>query len=588
MHLLQFLDKNLEALKRTGSPIPAWLAAQDCDPNTLQNQLTVSRFGFVDFKINKDSSLFPGLPPDAFYRDWKPDENAHKGTTVIVGCGLGYGVNTILTGFPQSHRVAVLEPRADMLIAMLGLTDYTPFIESGRLTLLPPDGQALFNYLAASDLQFLFGNVRFRADVASRQIGPEYAQWAVTVKATMENVGMELRTLRSMQDTMVGNEIDNYRPAFRNGSITPMKDSANGLTGIIVGAGPSLAEVGPQLAQAGGNALMATALQTLPALHAVGLKPHMCMAIDYSPGIVSVFDRLDPEWAADIPFFYSTKVRHEVVERYPGPAIPMWTMGGLATFLMQGREHILDVGGNVSVGLLRFFEWCGISRIVLAGQDFAWSGDQSHVSGHHASFKRTFDPDRHVKMQDMHGNEIISAMPYVTAKRDMENDVLRTDTPVFNIYGGGLEIKGAEVVDMDSLQERKLLECDQTAYDRFETALNRAGHPCSIPVFEARADQWANSVRSFKKRLAKLFKKAPTKQEEIRRSLEQLLMFLKQDPLYMPYLYNECMNIANYARLEPRLERRHHAKIKADLDRVLTKVRHMDDALGSEGDTRAA
>ncbi|MCK9240821.1 6-hydroxymethylpterin diphosphokinase MptE-like protein [Desulfocurvus sp.] len=592
MELLQFLRPNLEAMTRRGQSAAAWLGGRNLDLNALENQLRVNAFGLRDLALpSGGGTLFGAVPPQVFYKPWAlaPNPRAARGATVLVGCNLGYGLNHVLTTHPALHAVLMVEPRPEMLALCLGMTDYRPFIDQGRLEFVAPDAESVWRALGRQDLRFIHGAVHLRPDTPSRQLGPEYARTVALVQKTLENVSVELNTLRKMQDVMVGNEIGNFRAAFARGSIAPLRDSAPGLAGLVVGAGPSLAELGPRLAPLAGEALTVTALQTLPAARALGITPDLCMAIDYSPGIVQVFERLDHDWAASIPFIYSTKVQPEVVRRYPGPAIPMWTLGGLATFLMHDREPVLDAGGNVSVALLRLLAWCGASRVTLAGQDFAWSGERSHVAGHHAQLPvRAFDPQRHIRLRNMEGGEIISTLSYISAQRDMEADIARLGIPVYNVYGGGVPLEGAEVVGPDEVAARGLLRSQPGALERFQAALRRAGRPRPVPVFEPRARQWGASLRAVQKRLGRLYGKAGARQDDIRQTLEQVLLFLKQDPLYTPYLYNEIMDLAGLARLSAAHAQGEFPQVRRILERALAKVREVDRALGADAPVRAA
>lgn len=593
MDVFQFLEPNLEAMERRGHSAAAWLRGRNLDLKTLEKQLLVNAFGLMDLRLQGGASLFGAIPPQVHYKGWTLSENqgtrAAKGATVIVGSNLGYGLNHVLTTHPPTHAVTMIEPHPEMLALCLGMSDYTGFIDQGRLTFVAPDGQNIWEHLGRQDLRFIHGVIHLREDTPSRQLGPDYARACALTTRTMENVSIELATLRRMQDVMVGNEIANFRSAFRRGTIRPMQGMASGVTGLIVGAGPSLAHLGPEIAAQNHSAFTVTALQTLPAVMNVGIRPDLCMAIDYSPGIVKVFEHLDPEWAAEIPFIYSTKVLPEVVKRYPGPTIPMWTLGGLATFLMRDREPVLDAGGNVSVALMRLLVWCGASRIALLGQDFAWSGDKSHVAGHHANAPtRDFDPTKHIRLPNMHGEQIISTMSYISAQRDMEADAQRLDIPVFNIYGGGLEIQGTEVVTPAQAAERGLLHSEAGAVERFEQSIGTALTPQPVPVFQPRAAQWTSSLRSVQKRLTKLYKKARLHQKEITQTLEQVLTFLKQDPLYTPYLYNEVIDLAGLARLGGSHEPGEMAEVKRILARTLNKVREIDGTLGIGAGKQAA
>jgi hypothetical protein len=274
-------------------------------------------------------------------------------------------------------------------------------------------------------------------------------------------------------------------------------------------------------------------LQTLPAAQALGITPDLCMAIDYSPGIVQVFDRLDRDWAATIPFIYSTKVLPEVVERYPGPAIPMWTLGGLATFLMHDREPVLDAGGNVSVALLRLLAWCGAARVTLVGQDFAWSGERSHVAGHHAQRPvRAFDPARHVRLQNLHGEEIISTLSYISAQRDMEADIARLEMPVHNVTAAPAPA-GAAVVGPAREPRRG---CCARSPGRWTASgrLYRAGRPRPEPVFKPRAGSGSRPSARCKSAWGGL-RQAGTRQNESARPWA-IAHVPQADPLYTPSL----------------------------------------------------
>ncbi len=593
MDFLQFLEPNLQAMKRRGQSAAPWLRGRNLDPKALEKQLLVNAFGLMDLRLVGGASLFGAVPPQVHYKGWtvptRQADKAAKGATVLVGCNLGYGLNHILTTHVPTHAVAVVEPRPEMLALCLGMTDYTGFIDQGRLAFAAPEPAQVFAQLSRLDLRFIHGAVFLRDDLPSRQLGPEYARASAMVARVMDNVSIELATMRRMQDVMVGNEIENFRESFGRGSIRSLEGAARGVTGLIVGAGPSLAEAGPAVAEAARGALTVTALQSLPACRAVGIRPDLCMAIDYSPGILEVFKRLDADWAREIPFIYSTKVMPEVVRRYPGPAIPLWTLGGLATFLMHDREPVLDAGGNVSVALMRLLAWCGASRLALVGQDFAWSGEKSHVAGHHAQkARRVFDPARHVRLTNMRGEEVVSTMSYITAQRDMEDDVRRLGLPTVNIYGGGLEIRGTEAVSPEQAAARGLLDSEPGAAGRFLAALTDCARPQPVPVFEPRAAQWGASLRAVQKRLGKLYKKAAARRREIHETLGQLMAFLKQDPLYVPYLYNEIMDLGGLALLTRRHEPGELAEVRRILARVLDKVRAMDRALGPDAARHAA
>jgi hypothetical protein len=577
MNICPFLLDNLNALQTHGHAIYDWLCAQSTTAEELNSRVFVNRWGRMDWRTDDGDGLMENIPPHGLYTSWVDLKNPEVEATFIVGSNLGYGINHVLTNTPNTHKVIVLEPNPNLLAACLGQSDYRPFLDIKKLHFCVPSTEYLDAVIRNLDLHFVHGAIHVRGDTPSTQLGPEYARWTKRIRDMMENFSVELTTLRYRQDTMVKNELSNFERTLQDGSLQRMEGRGRGLSAVILGAGPSLAEHAPLLRDKPGDALYATSMQTLPALQPFDLKPDFCLAIDYSPGMLGLYDRLDLDWVQDIPLIYSTKLDPRVLERYPGPTVPLWTLGGMATFVMQGRELVLDAGGNVSLTLLRFLRWCNVSRITLVGQDFAWKGSCSHSQGHHAAaVKRAFRPGMHTRLKNLEGEEIISSIQYLTAKREMEADIKAANFETINIYGGYAPIEGAENMDYDQARVHGAFDSEPGARRTFLEALAQARQPRPRPVFEPRFQTWRTSLRHVEKKLEKLFRKHSKNQEEIHEIFERLLVFIKQDQLYMPYLYNEVMDVAGLARAKHSYEPRDFPAFKKLSRRILRKVQEID------------
>jgi hypothetical protein len=586
MNLHQYLTANLETLAARKEPVASWLAHAVKDIEGALSRIFINSMGILDWRMDDGSGLIERCPPlPVLYDDWRTVKQPERDATVIVGVNLGYGLNHVLTGTPDSHKVIVIEPRADMLLACLGQTDYRPYLEAGKLRFVVPDHDQVENAVQRLDLNLVYGSIHLRNDLVCQQIGPEYAQLSQLTRGKLENFSVELATLRLKQEVMVGNELKNYADAMNNGSLQPLKDMAQGATAVILGAGPSLEDTGPKLAERPGHAIYASALQTLPALERVGLKPDICLAIDFRPEMMQLYDNIqDMSWLKDLPLIYSTKLDPEVVKNYPGPKIPLWTMGGIGTYVFHEHELVLDAGGNVGVTLARFLSWCGVSRIVLAGQDFSWPADRTHAPGHHAHQNTiSFDPQRDVQLTNLWGKTIYSNVGYLSAMRDLEKDLRKAQVPVYNIYGGGVEIEGSRVVDVEECHQRGLLASQPGAKERFLAAIRRANQPRMRPVYQARYNNWNSSLRNATRHLEKFLKKPGKHQSDIKNLLNRVLHFLKQDPLYLPYLYNEVMDMAAMVHCRSKYVPMDMKEYRDILKRSLGKVKEIDQTLGPDG-----
>jgi hypothetical protein len=91
-----------------------------------------------------------------------------------------------------------------------------------------------------------------------------------------------------------------------------------------------------------------------------------------------------------------------------------------------------------------------LNRIFFAGQDFGWTDDKSHASGHHAADANIHHETFNIKF----GEEEISGKTttqLVAAWQSLRGYISRNKMPAFNLYGGGLPILEAETVDHESM-----------------------------------------------------------------------------------------------------------------------------------------
>lgn len=576
MNPYPFLKDNIEYLQRTGNPIFQWLSTRPFNEDKLKTRLFVNHGGLLDWKMDNDQGLLASLPPQGLYGNWIHPDRAETSATFVVGCNLGYGVNHVLANTPDTHKVMLLEPRSEMLLACLGQTDYRPFFECKKFHLLVPDERFLSEVIRNLDLQFIYGQIHLKRDIPSSQLGPEYARWSTWMKNKLENFSLELSTLRHRQDVMVKNEIDNFAKAMRDGSLKPVEGKAAGVGAVILGAGPSLETMAPLLKEKMGHVLYTCALQTIPSLQTLGIKPHLCAAIDYDKSMLKVFERLDPDFVQDVPLIYSTKIDPMILKRYPGPTLPMWTVGGVGTYVLKERDLVLDAGGNVSVTLSRFLRYCGVSHLLLAGQDYAWINGKSHSGGHHNLTTSQKRHSWHQTTRNMDGEEILTTVQYMTAKRELEADLKQSEFPVFNLYGGGVPIEGAKVVDVNTAYSKGILASAPGAVEGFLRDLAACRRNVPPLRMEPRSPMWTTSMHNLEKHLGKLFRNIKANQRDVHAALNRMEQFVKQDPLYSPYLFNEIIDLAGLTRAKFAYEAKDLGEFKRIAKNVLKKVREID------------
>jgi hypothetical protein len=241
------------------------------------------------------------------------------------------------------------------------------------------------------------------------------------------------------------------------------------------------------------------------------------------------------------------------------------------------------------VTLVRLLRWMGAGSILLVGQDFAWKGEQTHADGHHAAAGRVvFDPQRHQVLKNLWGEEIHSSIQYLTSKRDLENDLKKSPYRIYNLYGGGAIIDGVPALTLGEAQSEGCLASAPGSKERFLTGLAQARTASQGICFEPRSHIWTSSLRSVERRLHKLFKHNGANQADIHNLLEQALFFVRQDPLYLPYLFNETLDLAGLAKTRHSYEPRDLTEFKRIGKSILAKVREVDRCVAGLGSHRAA
>ncbi|MFP4169361.1 MAG: motility associated factor glycosyltransferase family protein [Desulfonatronovibrionaceae bacterium] len=584
------LKDNLLALEKTAPEFAAWFREHKDSWSGWKDQVFFNARGWLDISLSGKKTLLETIPPQAYYSDWKPELSGVKGASIISGCNLGYGINALLGRTAPGHKIAVTDPSPQMLALCLGVTDYRQLLLQGRLVFFPPYKQAQEDILLGMNLQFYHGGVYFWADTPSMQIGPEYERLNLQCRDVLQKYKVQTGTLRRRQDAIVANELDNYGRAFEDGSLGDVQGFMKDKSALVLGAGPSLEKFGPDLAESASNkAVLAAGLQTLPALARLGIKPHVCMAIDFTSALLNPLERLDKKWLRDIPFVYSTKVHPEVVRRYPGPRAAMWTRGGLGTLVFKNRGILLDTGGSVNVALVRLFLEMGVKRIVFAGMDFGWKGESSHAPGHHAAELRRGKGVKGVEARKNADQEIVYSTPsYLTSLWELEKTVaLHPDVDFGNLFGGYMDIQGVPRLEVQDLI--KSLGSDDSGQDSHPGGLCLwAFKDSSRPVFEKRGGQWSSSLRRAEKRLERLFSRPEKNREDIRRTLAEIRMFVSQDPLYLTYLQPEIMDISALEKFNVQYFPADLVRLKQIVQHILKKVRHVDRTAGNSGLSGAA
>lgn len=577
---MHFLDRNLELLQKTNPWLMGWFSSQKIDYRDLQQRFFINKQKILDFQVN-GHSLLEGLPLEQLYKEWGTVERPQTSATIIIGANIGCGLGYVLTRTPPQHKVIVIEPRPEMLCACLMATDYTPFIEQKKLFFSPPDFKLVRNMLCKMDIQFFFGRIYLRTDVPSLQIGPEYAKWQAWLQDLLLAYEMEMSTLHNMQDTMIGNELENYQEIITNGDISKLKGQASNLQALLFGAGPSLDRIGPRLPRSLPNTLYCAAFQALPALYRLEIRPHLCLALDYTDTLSQVYKNLDPAWCAQTVLIYSSKVHPEVIRNYPGPKLSFWVKGGLSTCVARFLPNCLDMGSNVLVALVTILEFFGLRQMTLLGVDLGYPEQTTHSSGHHQQHRLDPDNPNLLSVTNALGSQVLTSKQYLLAKTELEKKIAHSNLQLLQFHGGGLTLKGAKIITDPTQLIAKLRKTEKTGsnLETFLTLLTASSQVPGLALPPSTGKKLLKEIKTAQQSLGKYFRKHHEEQGAINQQLRMLRARIQNYSLYRPYLFNELLMLSKFIQVKNKYLPKDWPALKNTLLRIQQKIKRIDQTI---------
>ncbi len=541
---LHHYQKNMRVLASRCSAAYKWLISH---PEAEQEALDYVLFdpdGRHDWRLPSGLGVMASMPPGDIYSDWLDKPPTGADMTIVVGSNLGYGMLRFLDAAPPDHKLTVLEPDPAMMAGCLGLSDLRERLQSGRLFFLPPNELYIERFVRRLDVYFTHGRIALRIDPASRKLGPAYELWRGRLQQKLDSFRVDMQTLRLQQDCMVENELANLAKAHDDGSLAALHKAAEGLPAVAFGAGPSLAATAEAFRNEEGKRLLCCGLQTLPALQQLGITPHFCLAIDFRHHMLLCLDKLDHEQARNVPLIYSTKVQPELVRRYPGLTLPLWTMGGLASLIPTASEPVLDVGSNVGLALLRFLEWAGIHKVLLVGQDFGFAdepGSVTHVEGHYASGPAQQGDAYSMQVKLPEGRCVRTSPQLLAARNDLDSWLRRSSMSAFTVYGGGLPIDEARAIASEEARDWSAGNAAKKLSFFVEKLSALPDTPSETWLQNVSPDLVEFSGHTLRTVEQELQQMNLQRYQDI---LNALRKRIEADPVSRPYLYNECIELA--------------------------------------------
>ncbi|MCU0822830.1 MAG: DUF115 domain-containing protein, partial [Spirochaetes bacterium] len=293
----------------------------------------------------------------------------------------------------------------------------------------------------------------------------------------------DLLTRFEFEEKWFENIFKNVHHVFTSAHVSGLFGKFKNYPGIIVSAGPSLRENVKYLDRLRDRALIVCVDTALKVLVRYNITPHIVMTLDSQKHSIRHFLGVSdsrPALLADIVSY------PRIIEKYGGKKLvsttskfytdsegrfrrettPLWD------WLEESAGSIGDIqsGGSVATSVFDLLLNLGCSRIILLGQDLAYTGREIHCTGTNHNEYWLPNVSRFVNLETINQNVIrkrkikyveayggngvvISDFVFDLYKSWFEDSSQKVGIPVINATGGGARIKNTREIPIEKLTE---------------------------------------------------------------------------------------------------------------------------------------
>ncbi|MEM7682621.1 MAG: 6-hydroxymethylpterin diphosphokinase MptE-like protein [Planctomycetota bacterium] len=401
---------------------------------------------------------------------------------VAIGFGLGYHVRTaydrMLAG-GSFGLVAVLEPDAGLLKAVLSRLDYSDWLGDRRLVLAVGEGAQRGGLVRRFDPHgaAVTQGTHLLVHPPTRQLRPDdVAELSDAVKEVVAYLRTTVATALVNSSRTCANLVANLDLYAGGAGTDALHNAARGVPAVLVAAGPSLVKNVDRLRDpALRQRVVVIAVQTaLRPLLERGIRPDFVTALDYSAICTRFYEDL-PDRLDDVTLVVEPKVNPAVVDAYPGPvrSVP----NEFADKLLEDPQPRINLPGGATVAHLSFYlaRHLGCDPITFIGQDLAFSHGLYYCPG--TAVHKVWEPEispfntvemlewtRIVRMRghlrridDIHGRSAYTDEQMTTYRKQFERDFEKAvdqGAVILDASEGGAPKSGAESVTFEQALER--------------------------------------------------------------------------------------------------------------------------------------
>ena len=405
-------------------------------------------------RVASEEPVYRYVPPsDPVEKQLSASGNTAYDIVVILGSGSKQDMEQLIQHTPESCPILYMErcmPAAFRLFKEWPLDEY---IKSGRIVCTPGHDEAEVEEAFLSLLNIKQApNVRL---IEMAQLHPDDSQFYhsalrrifKTVHLNVFNLG----TLVFRGPLWQHNTIRNLPHIIHNPGTNALDNLFPGKPAIVVGAGPSLNDALPYLADVQDQFVIVSTGTALRALKNAGIQPDIVMAVDASHKTGSQF-QVD---CADLYLACSSLVFPPIIPKFKGIFSTSMTANPISQWLstVSDPKGTLIAAGTVTTTGIDLAIQMGCNPVICLGTDLCFKKDGTTHADNTMYHGSRLDPNRLKEVPGNFENTVLTTEQF-HCYIDLLSDFIKTkpETRFINATTGGARIDGMTLVDPSELK----------------------------------------------------------------------------------------------------------------------------------------
>ncbi len=395
---------------------------------------------------------------------------------VVFGFGVGSHVKELVQATSRKTFILVIDPSLDLFFHALKLNDLTDLFNVDRLSLAIGEEpyQATRVRLEKYFGVFTLKKIKIFHCPPAVQLASDYFDRINDCIKEISHVAAKNRdTLSRFSGIWHHHILENLPEILENPGINQLFGKFSEKPAIIISAGPSLDKNVKWLAAAKGKAVLICVDTALKALRKNGIAPDFLVCLD---ALEINFMHVANEKTDDICLVVNPVTYPQILKNHKGKIFMMTFNDPFMGWIEKsiGEKGNAVTGGSVATAAFDFARKIGASPVLLVGQDLAFTDKRVYTNNSYYCEKwiDSFDSlnsldDFQVKRIEQEpslyeksctGGETVTTLKMISWKRWFETMIAKENVRCIHATEGGLNIKGAEVLQ---LKEAIIINCKE-------------------------------------------------------------------------------------------------------------------------------